>query len=117
MTVLENQPMLDHPVVREIRGLAAWKPDHVDPNALEGKPCNYYENGHPSCIIGHVIHNLYFGEYNVMLEGKSALILHAIDPSIPDEVLFWAIWAQGFQDQGKTWAEAVQGADANLIFS
>jgi hypothetical protein len=76
--------------------------------------CRYYTpgTGAPDCIVGHVLH--YLGASSAP-EGQGAStvlsLLHAIDPAL-DEVETAHIGrildeAQGAQDEGKTWGEAL----------
>lgn len=102
----------DHPVVKEIRRLAAENPDHVDPNVARGIPCKYFQDGQPSCIIGHAAHNLYPGRFLDDYECKPGfLILSDLDPNNPYVVREWADYVQECQDAGKSWSEAVSLAD------
>lgn len=109
----ESERMTEHPVVTEIRRLAAERPDHQDPDALAVRSCRYYDDDNqPSCIVGHVLHNLYPSFYTPAWEGGAAYrVLQCADPGIPAVVLNWARDVQVAQDSGYAWANAVTTAD------
>lgn len=103
----------DHPVVKEIRRLAAENPDHVDPNSSDPLLiCRYFSYGKPSCIVGHMMSELYPSKYLPGYEGCGAReVFDSLDQGIPVGVMDWVERVQDNQDSGFSWSEAVASAD------
>ncbi|MGZ6788349.1 MAG: hypothetical protein ACXVGN_00010 [Mycobacteriaceae bacterium] len=69
----------------------------------------YFKNGEPSCIVGHVLAYLGFGPEHVV-EGARAHRLPVLSPLRPMVGLALTA-AQGTQDNGATWGEALAEFD------
>lgn len=99
--------------------------DYVYPGSKD-KACYYVANGQPSCLVGQVLYRLgvpieTLEEYDEVgsvfelsnseysLDGKTALERGGVSVG-DDRVLNILDSAQGWQDQGKTWGEAVRQA-------
>lgn len=106
--------MNEHPIKAAIRQLAAERPHHIDPNGQAGANCQYYEDGQPSCIVGHAIDRLYPGRFDQRWDESptpAGLVLAELDDSISPEDMHWVDIIQELQDDGASWGEAVEYAD------
>lgn len=75
-------------------------------------PCCVYKNkdGTPSCIVGLAVSYL---RPNVVLREFEAA--HEVLPGLADDDATWyAQKAQGIQDQGGTWGEALDAAEGSI---
>lgn len=103
-------------VVSEIRKVAAEQPDFIyNDGSLD--ECLYTENadGSPGgCIVGRALMRLDVEEEDLVEnDGQYASrVLSELDISGNSLVMHWIDEVQRVQDGGKTWAEAVQSADA-----
>lgn len=83
-------------------------------NKISSVECLYYRNGHPSCLIGHVLADLGLpvkiapDGTAAHLEGKAAdLVLWDAYDVTDERALTLARNAQRVQDNGGTWGDAV----------
>lgn len=120
------------PMVREVRRLAAERPDFVyedQPDSLGAGVCFYYgadgKGGGTGCIIGEAAKAL--GASPATLQcmddsvdfGDVLAIALDIPPFIDDtqgehEARRWLATVQGYQDSGMDWGSAVAKADLSM---
>lgn len=77
--------------------------------------CRYFFDGHPSCIIGHVLAYKGIGAEQIKdYEGKyvGAVISKFFVPAIDVALLFTE--AQSMQDNGHSWGQAVSEAKRHV---
>lgn len=80
-----------------------------DGTPMDDVTCNYFHDGKPSCIVGHVFS--YCGIERVEREGDNARTM-AVELGIGDALIGEALdRAQAAQDAGKTWGEALAEFD------
>lgn len=102
------------PIIREL--VSEFGADYVykkeEREADEEVICSYQENGKPSCIVGHVLDRAGV-EYNPGWE--DTLAWDILEPGGASETIYAALTcAQGIQDAGKTWGEALNAYEQQV---
>jgi hypothetical protein len=110
-------------LIKEVRRLAAEKPDYVYPindadfqESGAGIACWYQAPGKTRCIFGQALANLGVTlPYNA--EGQRIRLVIAgsdlvtYNPRSDTEKIHWCTGVQNAQDRGKTWGQAIADAD------
>ena len=106
----------------EVKKVAAEQPDKV--YEKPGDTCAYEFDGKPSCLVGHAMFRLGVPLDVIRLCDNHGAIEHALDEvptefdeSGDEERVYRALlgWAQGAQDSGKPWGEAVAEAEELVL--
>jgi hypothetical protein len=111
----ETVAMLEE-IVDSVGSNYVYKQDQRGENQDLGVDCNYYENGYPSCGVGHVFHRVGLTEDRVaVLEGRTAyqairylqeMGTVAFDGKSTDLLYRF----QQCQDEGMPWGESLSHA-------
>jgi hypothetical protein len=108
--------VLDGPTaLRLLREVVGERPDHVYmPPGGEGTACRYVHRGKPSCLVGHVLarHGFTAEQLAALDDIVSALLLPQYFPGlVTEDAAQILLYAQGMQDAGHTWGEALTAAE------
>jgi hypothetical protein len=106
-------------VVAKVREVAAERPTYVYNNeGMSGYTSScFYRHGEnrdrPGCIVGQALDRLGYVVPEMMEGSHATFVLHEIfgGPSDSEDRVRWVRNVQRAQDDGKTWAEAVEKAD------
>jgi len=105
-------------LINEVRRLANERPNFVYNRPEFGSgpaPCRYVHDGQPSCLVGCAAWNL--GLINATIESTSmnvggvVVLNDELGFGLSNEHVDWLSTAQSLQDDGATWATAVESAD------
>ena len=106
----------------EVKKVAAEHPDYVYERPADG--CVYEVDGKPSCLVGHAMFRLGMPLDLIRRCDSAGAIEHVLDEvcgefdeSGDDERVYRTLlgWAQGAQDSGKPWGEAVSEAERFVL--
>jgi hypothetical protein len=99
------------------KAVEAQGEDHVDPNAADGRACQYVDNqGAPSCIVGHVMVLAGLSSSELTEEGDVWDLCQNLDHSerayVTRDAIYVLSAAQELQDNRGSWGEALKAAEA-----
>ena len=106
----------------EVKRVAAEQPDYVY-DKPDGN-CSYEVGGKPSCLVGHAMFRLGMPLDLIRRCDRAGAIGHVLDEfggefdeSGDDKGVYRTllVWAQGGQDSGLPWGEAVSEAERSVL--
>lgn len=79
---------------------------------FDGEVCVYTDNGQPSCIVGHALVRAGCPDtvLGILNRDMGAMNISSVASEVDDDACRIFSRAQGLQDVGRTWGDALQAA-------